>query len=221
MHTIRNPVSRILSLALLTILVNHQDWLEIGLVLLPLVYLFVKYPAAGRKILVLAKRLRWFYLSIAVLFFWFYPGTDLVPQLGAFSPSTEGTEQAALRITGLFVVISFSGFLVILTPRDELISGIQVLLTPLQYLGFDTSRISLRVGLVLDILPEISLDKELKSGSSSQPVIDRIARLVSAADNAEYGSSGDTFVTFVKLPGPGLLDYAVPVILLSWLMMKI
>jgi energy-coupling factor transporter transmembrane protein EcfT len=219
--SIRNPVSRILSLALLTVLVNHQGWLEIGFILLPLLYLFAKFPAAGRKILLLATRLRWFYLSIAVLFLWFYPGTDLVPQLGVLSPTREGALQAALRITGLFVIIAYSGFLVMLTSRDGLISGIQGLLSPFRYLGLDTSRVSLRMGLVLDILPQISLDKQLKSDSPSLPVIDRVAHLVSAADNTEFSTNMGAIFTFEKLPAPGLPDFVVPVILLSWLILTI
>jgi len=107
---------------------------------------------------------------------------DLLPILGRFSPSVEGVNQAALRISSLLVVISYSGFLLLLTPRDDLVSGIQFLLSPLRLFGIDSLRFALRLGLVLTIVPQMSeqqhLPGEKKKIKNITTLIDRAADMI-------------------------------------------
>ena len=216
-----NSASRILSLALLTLIVNKQGWSGLLLLLLPLSALFFRLPHHGRQILLLARKLRWFFLSIVILYFWFYPGMDLLPSLGRFSPSVEGVNQAALRISSLLVVISYSGFLLLLTPRDDLVSGIQYLLSPLGFIGIDSQRFALRLGLVLSIVPQMSeqqhLAGEKKKINNLSELIDRAADMIkSASEQANHFEMNDT----VKIEQPshlGAVDVLVPLFLFIWL----
>ena len=221
MPAFANPASRIVSLALLTVLVNTQGWLGLLIFLLPLITLFYQYPETGRQAVLLARRLRWFYLSILILYFWFYPGTELVPMLGNFSPTIEGVKQAVLRITSLLIVISYSVFLVQLTSRDDIISGIQFILSPLTYFGIDSSRFALRLGLVLSIVPEMMANQSLansqKKSRNLSDVLDQAAGLVKRADQQ---SSDYEFkpVVVTKLRRPGIIDILVPLTLFTWLL---
>jgi len=216
-----NSASRILSLALLTLIVNKQGWSGLLLLLLPLSALFFRLPHHGRQILLLARKLRWFFLSIVILYFWFYPGMDLLPSLGRFSPSVEGVNQAALRISSLLVVISYSGFLLLLTPRDDLVSGIQFLLSPLKIIGIDSQRFALRLGLVLSIVPQMSeqqhLAGEKKKINNLSELIDRAADMIkSASEQANHFEMNDA----VKIEQPshlGVVDVLVPLFLFIWL----
>lgn len=191
------------------------------LFLLPLGFLYFQFPHHGRQILLLARKLRWFFLSIVILYFWFYPGMDLLPSLGRFSPSVEGVNQAALRISSLLVVISYSGFLLLLTPRDDLVSGIQYLLSPLGFIGIDSQRFALRLGLVLSIVPQMSkqqhLPGEKKKINNVSELIDRAADMIkSASEQANHFELNDT----VKIEQPsqlGITDILVPLFLLIWL----
>ena len=221
MPAFANPASRILSLALLTVLVNTQGWLGLLFFLLPLIILFYQYPHPGRQAVLLARRLRWFYLSILILYFWFYPGTEMLPMLGDFSPTIEGVKQAVLRITSLLIVISYSVFLVQLTSRDDIISGIQFILSPLAYLGVDSRRFALRLGLVLSIVPEMmsnqSLANSQKKSRNMSDVLDQAAVLVKQAD--EQSSDYDFNAVVVnKLRRPGIIDIVVPLTLFIWLL---
>ena len=223
MPFIANPASRILSLGLLTVQVNTQGWFGLLIFLLPLIYLLHRHPEPGRQALQLARRLRWFFLSILILYFWFYPGTDLFPFLGSFSPSAEGVNQAVLRITSLLIVISYSVLLVQLTPRGDLVSGMQFILSPLAYLGVDTSRFALRLGLVLSIAPEImasqsssEVDKGIRSVSA---IIDQAAAMVKKADEQTTDLELNE-VSIVELSRPGAIDILVPLVLLIWLLVS-
>lgn len=221
MPVFSNPASRILSLALLTVLVNTQGWLGLLIFLMPLIYLFYQHPEPGRQAVLLARRLRWFFLSILILYFWFYPGTELIPMLGRFSPAIEGINQAVLRITSLLIVISYSVFLVQLTSRDDIISGIQFILSPLAYLGIDSSRFALRLGLVLSIVPKIMANQPLATGKNKSrnmsAVLDQAAGLVKQADEQTDDYNLDAVVVD-KLTRPGFIDILVPLTLFIWLL---
>ncbi len=221
MPVFANSASRILSLALLTILVNTQGWFGLLIFLIPLVFLYYKNPKPGKQIVLLARRLRWFFLSIVILYFWFYPGTELIPLLGRYSPTIEGINQAVLRISSLLVIISFSVFLLRLTPREEIISAIQLLLSPLAYLGIDCSRFALRLGLVLSIVPEMTsmqpLAQDKKKKKNLSAVIDHAAEMVKKADEQTivYEFKGPVVA---KLARPGIIDILVPLFLFIWLL---
>lgn len=218
-----NSASRILSLALLTLIINKQGWPGLLLFVAPLGALFFQWPHHGRQILLLARKLRWFFLSIVILYFWFYPGMDLLPSLGRFSPSVEGVNQAALRISSLLVVISYSGFLLLLTPRDDLVSGIQFLLSPLGLIGIDSQRFALRLGLVLSIVPQMSeqlhLPGEKKKINNVSELIDRAADMIkSASEQANHFELNDTVNINIEQPSHlGITDILVPLFLLIWL----
>lgn len=221
MQVLVNPASRILSLALLTLIVNSQGWSGLLMLLLPLSFLYYKFPHHGRQILMLARRLRWFFLSIVILYFWFYPGTDLLPLLGRYSPSVEGANQAALRISSLLIIISYCGFLLLLTPRDDLVSGIQFLLSPLKIFGIDSQRFALRLGLVLSIVPQMSEQQNLsakeKKIKNISDLIDRAAEMINAASVQENNFELNGTVTIQQPSRPTLGDILVPLFLFIWL----
>lgn len=221
MPVFANPASRILSLALLTVLVNTQGWSGLLVILIPLIYLFYQHPEPGTQAVLLAKRLRWFFLSILILYFWFYPGTELIPMMGRYSPAIEGINQAILRVTSLLIVISYSVFLVQLTSRDDIISGIQFILSPLTYLGIDSSRFALRLGLVLSIVPKMMANQpsstNQKMPRNMSAALDKAAGLVKQADEQtdDYDLNA---VVVEKLTRPGFIDILVPLTLLLWLL---
>ena len=146
---------------------------------------------------------------------------NLLPSLGRFSPSVEGVNQAALRISSLLVVISYSGFLLLLTPRDDLVSGIQFLLSPLKIIGIDSQRFALRLGLVLSIVPQMSdqqhLAGEKKKINNLSELIDRAADMIkSASEQANHFELNDA----VKIEQPshlGVVDVLIPLFLFIWL----
>lgn len=224
MHCLANSAARLLTLGLLTLLLTKQAWSGLFLFIVPLVYLFYNYPQPGKKIVLLARRLRWFYLSIIILYFWFYPGTELFPWMDRFSPVLEGMNEAGLRIASLLIMISYSVFFICLTPRGEVIAAIQFLLKPLSYLGINIDRFALRLGLVLSMVTEMT-EKKNSVKNNDKPgnltdLLDSAAVMVNQADNAdnsEYESlPRDVMATDMQVPG--LLDIIIPLALFIWLL---
>lgn len=190
------------------------------LLLPPLGTLFVNFPQHGRQILLLARRLRWFFLSIVILYFWFYPGMDLLPSFGRYSPSVEGVNQAALRISSLLLVISYSGFLLLLTPRNDLVCGIQFLLFPLRFIAIDSRRFALRLGLVLSIVPQMSeqhLAGEKKKINNISAVLDSAAEMIQSASAQTNHFEFNETVNIEQSPHLRIVDILVPLFLLIWL----
>jgi energy-coupling factor transporter transmembrane protein EcfT len=216
-----NSAARLLTLGLLTLLLNKQAWSGLFLFIVPLLYLFYKYPKSGMKVVLLARRLRWFYLSIIILYFWFYPGTELIPWMGKYSPALEGMNEAGLRIASLLIIISYSVFFISLTPRGEIIAAIQFLLSPLTYLSINSDRFALRLGLVLSMVTEMTEQQKRavnkEKADSLTEILDRAAVMVNQADNPEFDNSV-TDVLVTGMQRPGLLDILIPLLLFIWLL---
>jgi hypothetical protein len=123
-------------------------------------------------------------------------------------------------MTSLLIVISYSVFLLRLTPRDEIISAIQFILSPLSYLGINIDRFALRLGMVLSIVPEMNLqsstsvDPERKKSLSV--AIDKAAVMVKKADELTYVRDLNE-ITLSRMKRPGVLDILVPLLLFIWL----
>ncbi len=121
------------------------------LVSLLLVTRFRDWRGLGRGL----GRLRWFYLSIAVIYLWFTPGTALAPALGTLSPSLEGLFQGLGRIAVLVLLLVAVRLLFHTSRRDELVAAIDWWSRPLSWLGLDCSRLGLRLVLALELLPRL------------------------------------------------------------------
>ena len=220
----RHSASRILSLALLTVLINKQAWSGLLLLLLPLAVLFYRFPHAGIQVLQMSSRLRWFFLSILLLYCWYYPGSPLFPWMGGLSPIKEGVNEAAQRISALLLIISYCGFLLLLTSRNELIAGIQYLLSPLKLFGIDSSSFALRLALVLAIVPQ--MNERRSSSVESMPkkslsmVVDKASELVREAAEQSREYEYETINLPESVP-PGIIDMLVPALLFAWLVLSL
>lgn len=222
---LNNPAARILSLALVTVLTNYQNWQGLLVLLLPVIFLFISFPAHGKVVTALARKLRWFFLSIVVLYLWFYPGELLWPQLGALSPVREGLNEALLRIASLLIIISYCGFLVCLTPREQLIAGIQWILAPLRLIGVETERFAVRTALVLEILPGLKLSNEnilnKSDARSLADKVDHVAKMMAAAGNPTTSDIESYKIRPADMPRPGKLDFIIPVLLIIWMLVSL
>ena len=221
MQLLANSAARLLTLGLLTLLLNKQAWFGLFIFWIPRVFLFYMHPDPGRQVVLLAKRLRWFFLSIIILYLWFYPGVELIPLMGSFSPVLEGVNEAALRITSLLIVISYSVFFLKLTPLGEIISAIQYLLTPLSFLGVRIDRFALRLGLVLSIVPDMTVEKtqavNKKSTKSLSAAIDQAAVMVKQADEFTNVKPANEMMA-TEMKRAGIVDFVIPLALLIWLL---
>lgn len=111
----------------------------------------VDFAVLGRML----QRMRWLFVSLAVIYLWFTPGDPLFPVLGAVSPTAEGVRAGALRVGLLVVLVTAVNLLLQSTSREQLLVGLYWLARPLQWLGFSRERLAVRMVLVLETVPHL------------------------------------------------------------------
>ncbi len=123
------------------------------------------------------RRMRWLFLSILITYLWFTPGTPLLIFLGSYSPTIEGVADGGLRVAALMLIAAQVGVLLQTTSREELVTAIRWLATPLRPFGFDRDRLALRLVLILDSVEEIQLLLRLKLAelSNGEKGVSRVA----------------------------------------------
>ena len=150
-----------------------------------LMLLIVAYTAAaapalsglGRALL----RLRYLWLSLALLYLWFTPGESVWPQLGAWSPTWEGAAQGAVRVGVLVLMVAAAQLLLQTTNTDQLVAAVYWLVGPLQWFGLDRGRFALRLVLVLETVPRLA-NAPTESAPAEPPRGERFARHVAVLE---------------------------------------
>lgn len=133
--------------------------------------LAIGYLGAGTGHLLSAwvriRRLRWFFLSIAVFYFWATPGIGLFSLQGEdvpwWMPTLSGIQAGCYRALVLAAIMLGANLVLAYLDRDQIVAALARLMRPLGRLGFPHERFSVRVSLTLDALTSVQLlaDHEL------------------------------------------------------------
>lgn len=169
------------------------------------------------------KRMRWLFVSLAVVYLWFTPGDPLFPALGAVSPTVDGLQAGALRVGLLIVLVTAVNLLLQSTSREQLLVGLYWLARPLQWLGFSRERLAVRMVLVLETVPHLqsllgSQKPDLRGKSAVRLAGETAARYFETAlEKAERAPCGT-----IEIPEgcrPPLYQWLYPLVLgmLVWL----
>jgi energy-coupling factor transporter transmembrane protein EcfT len=177
-----HPVIRVFCLIVLaTALSVGAQWQHVllGAVVVSAGYLWAQQRGL-RKLWVMVTRLRWLWLSLCVVYFWFTPGAALFPQIGGWSPSVPGVREGLVRVGILLELVAGAHLLLQSTPRERLLGAVHWLVTPLRRFGASPDRFALRLVLVLEVVPQIRpLTRSSRSRSDQRR--GRVARLAGAA----------------------------------------
>ncbi len=129
-----------------------------GALLLATAYLATSprlFPPAIRML----TRLRWFLLSLLIVYGWFTPGDPLFGAEGArFSalwPSREGLEEGLLRAALLAAIVAGANLLLRTTSRDQMLLAVYGLARPLALIGISRERVAVRMVLVIEALDPV------------------------------------------------------------------
>ena len=159
-----HPATKILLwivLAFITQLLQTASLLVLSALLLLLVV-----STQGHDFLGLIRRTRWLLISLFFIYGFATPGEVIYPALGIFSPSIQGVQSGALQAWRLIVLLAGLATLFATTTRDGLLSGVYLMLRPLNMIGINPDRITLRIGLTLHYAEQVSqlkLGKEWKN----------------------------------------------------------
>ncbi|ABI56582.1 CbiQ family ECF transporter T component [Alkalilimnicola ehrlichii MLHE-1] len=144
----------VLALALVLARASVAQALVAGLLVLAL--LPWGNPRGWRRLAIGLWRLKFLFLSIAVLYLLLTPGTPIWPALHAgATPSREGLAEGLLRVAALAALLAAVHWLMRTLTRAELVAGLSWTLQPLRWLGADVDRLAIRLVLTLEIVPRL------------------------------------------------------------------
>ncbi len=126
-----------------------------GAVLVVALYL----PGPGERLLLalrMLRRMRWFFLSIALVYLLFTPGR-LLFSAWPWGPTVEGLVGGGQRIASLVLIVFAVNLLLRTTLRPALISAILWCLTPLAWVGLPRERLAVRIALTLDAVDSVQV----------------------------------------------------------------
>ena len=158
-----HPAIKIVSLVILTIFTTQGSWLTLLISSLFLLPYYLTHSHLWHGAIKMLLRLKWFFLSIFVIYYYYTPQNISVDQhaydslLLTFSLMMENSMAGLLRIA-ILVIILFSVNLFIKTStKEEILSALLWLSSPLTFIHINVERISLRAVLTLDYLETLSL----------------------------------------------------------------
>ncbi|MCF6323850.1 MAG: hypothetical protein L3J89_05925 [Gammaproteobacteria bacterium] len=194
--------------------------LFISLLLLVLLYLR-DGGAHVHSALVMLRRMRWFLLSILLIFFWLTPGTPVIqwPALSVWLPTNEGLSGGLLRVVALVLVIASVNLLLRSLSRQELLTAIYFLAQPLQLIGVKAELVALRMTLVFDAMGEVQqmVTQYLPEKGHVPRRLDRMGLLASGVLNAVIERAGqapqEEVIVLPALERPPLLQWCLPILL--------
>jgi energy-coupling factor transporter transmembrane protein EcfT len=142
-----HPSLRILTLIILAIALQFiQGWMLYVMGMLVIVAAFVLYPVLCRRMLV---RSRWLMLTLLLIFSFTTPGEYVRGWSSGIAPTYEGIGMGLLQAGRLTVMLAGLALLLGSTGREALMSGIYLLMQPLQVLGISPARFAVRLWLTL------------------------------------------------------------------------
>lgn len=154
-----HPIIRLVSFVTLSLALAVGDWPQLLIGALAAAVLLVRAGATAWSVIVpMMRRMRWLWLSLAVIYLWFTPGTPIVPVpegWAAWVPTEEGVLLGTMRITALALMVITAGLLLHLTSREQLFAALHWLAAPLGLFGVTRERVAVRVALTLSAVADV------------------------------------------------------------------
>ncbi len=157
--------------------------------------------------MLMLRRMRWLFLSLVVIYFWFTPGEPLLlssPALSPWLPTLEGIEEGTIRILSLIALVLAVNLLLQTTSREQLLSAIHWLARPLWLLGVSHDRLAVRMALVLDAVPKVqALSTQAVTSTPQSRTVDRIGDAAAALYRQVLARADDEICHTVEMPANG------------------
>ena len=168
-----HPVNRVVSFFIFAFFLSHASSFQLVVYAATLLAFFL---LMGNQIVVVSKlvfRLRWFFLSIIVLYVWLEPSGANAMKSGIFA--------AMMRILFLCAFIFAAYLFVIRIPRDQLMGCVYWLGYPCKWFGLSPERLALRTRLVVDAVGVLRTEFQVTSSGEKVAFMQRIRNLGSEA----------------------------------------
>ncbi|MGB4812790.1 MAG: hypothetical protein WBP13_09995 [Methylophilaceae bacterium] len=150
-----HPLVKITFLIVLLLLINLLKVYWIITICFIMVLLALNF--GNGKFRAAISRMRWLWLSILTIYAFATPG-EYISILSRVTWAThEGVTSGMLQMAKLLTAIASINFLFSTSHKTDLLAGLNALLTPLKWLGFNVERFSARLFLTLEYVDDIAL----------------------------------------------------------------
>lgn len=150
MHPFIKILWFILVLLLVNFLSNQLLWILCGLLCVFAVKLHLL------SFLRVIKRMHLFFISIFIIYAFGTPGEYIQQFPLNYSPTYEGFQLGLLQIAKLLIALAMLSILFATSTKENLMSGLYLLLSPLKLLGLNIERFTARLILTLDYVEELA-----------------------------------------------------------------
>lgn len=166
-------------------------------------------------------RIRWLLLALLVIYGWFTPGQPLVASHGwaaTVMPTQEGLAAGATRALALVLIVLAVNALLRSTPRDDLLSAIYRLCSPLRVVGLSPERLAVRMVLTMDAVDQVrrlvrdALD-EAGGVLRTLPTVGSFASELMREVDGRAARAPGAVITLVVGRRPPLLQWLYPAVL--------
>ncbi len=130
------------------------------------------------------KRLKWFFLSILLVYAWLTPGHVIFPSFSVLSPSVEGLKLGFEHVFALMYIVFALHIFIKTIESDKLIAAILWCLQPLQWVGLPHKSLAIRISLILQVLDQVQIIcvQPLQGVRANDPAIGGLQRLLRRMD---------------------------------------
>jgi len=189
--------------------------LFLGLSLLFLLYLYAPVDFLSRAFIMLS-RLRWFFLSMLVLYFWMTPENSQFNSLGyLFSFIPSGIVLGMSRIFSLVLVVLAVSYLLANLEREQLIAAIYWLVMPLAFVGLQRKTLALRLMMGMRAVEQLASAPRFKTEKTERKnlyhkISDSLEYYYQYTLSCAEENSYEEY-TFDCLPSPAIWQWGAPI----------
>lgn len=154
-----HPFVKILLFISVLLLMNYMGNQLVWLLCLLVCVLAIKLDS--KNFLHVVKRMRWLFISLFIIYAYGTPGEYIQYFPINFAPSIEGCQLGLLQIGKLLIALAGLSILFAGSSKEHLIAGLNLLLTPLKYMGLDVERFAARLLLTFDYVEALAVKGNL------------------------------------------------------------
>lgn len=144
-----NPHPSVLVLMWMSVATGVQSVLPPLLMAITVFLLLLAFLLRPPRLVNLLRRTRWIFFSLFFIYAFATPGVAIWSFFELPSPSREGVTDGLLQISRLLCVLISLSILLTYLNRDQLMSALYVLFSPLKWLGIARERVAVRLALTL------------------------------------------------------------------------
>lgn len=184
------------------------------LLLMVLLVIYAYHGITWSSFWPMLKRLRWFFLSIVVVYWWFTPGIPVISYDHVLVPSEEGVIEGMIHLVVLVMLVAGVHLLLSTTPKPSLMAALLWLLRPLKIFGLTTDKLALRMTLTLEAADKLrSLPPHDFPRQSSHWLTAVATRCTAAVNEVIRQAKAAPLIpyTIPSIQSPPLLQWVYPV----------